>query len=95
MSEVTALVAMSVGWAVVVALGAVLALYALRSYRKTHTRPMLFLGAGFAVLSAGTAVAWFGIYFTFYTPEAVSIGCTATLAAGFAIILYALRTRFV
>jgi hypothetical protein len=94
MSEVTDLVVMSVGWAIVVTLGAVLAVYSFRSYRRTKARPMALLGAGFVILSAGTALAWFGAYFTFYTTAAVSIGCTVALASGFALILYALRTRF-
>ncbi len=94
MSEATMLTLMAVGFAIVIALGAILVFYSFRSYRRTGARPMALLGAGFVFLSMGTAASWFGIYFTIQDWWSASLGCVAMLAAGFALIVFGLRTRF-
>jgi hypothetical protein len=95
MSEALTLGWMIVAWAIVVVVGAVLCFYSLRSWRRTGSRPMLLLGLGFVVLSGATAAAWIGLYVAFDDPFTAAIGCTVTLTAGFAMMLYALRLPLV
>lgn len=78
---------------VTMALGLTIAYQAYRGYRRSHSRPMLHLAAGFAIISLGAVIE--GILFdvvglTFHSAGAVA---TAIVAAGMLTVLYALYGR--
>ncbi|MGI0132744.1 MAG: DUF7521 family protein [Thermoplasmata archaeon] len=80
-------------WVGVAVLGGTLSFYALRSGRRTGDRSMVLLGVGFAILALGTTVEWFGVWATWDDLLEASLGCTALMLSGFAVILYALKMR--
>jgi hypothetical protein len=93
LTDLMELAPMIVMWGAVVVLGGLLTFYALKAYRRTHERSMLFLGSGFVLLSAVTAGAWWTIYFTSDNLFMAEVGCTGLMASGFGAILMGLRTR--
>lgn len=80
-------------WAAVVVLGGTLCAYAVRAARRSGDRSMLLLGAGFALLALATAVEWLVVWFTLDDLFVAALGCTALMAAGFGVILVALKMR--
>lgn len=84
---------MIVMWGAVVVLGGLLTFYAVKAYRRTRERSMLFLSAGFVLLSVVTAGAWWAVYLTSDNLFMAEFGCTGLMAAGFGSILFGLRTR--
>ena len=80
-------------WAAVAILGGTLAAYALRSGRRSGDRSMTLLGVGFAFLALATASEWFGVWLLVGSLLLASVGCTALMAAGFGVILFALKFR--
>ena len=84
---------MIVMWGAVVVLGGVLTFYAVKAYRRTRERSMLYLSSGFVLLSAVTAGSWWAIYLTSDNLFMAEVGCTGLMASGFGAILLGLRTR--
>ncbi|MDE1819331.1 MAG: hypothetical protein KGJ23_03305 [Euryarchaeota archaeon] len=66
MSEVVEILALWPLWVLFVALAALggfLVVRAVVAYRSRHSRPMLLLGLGLAVMAIGTPLAWTTMYF--------------------------------
>ena len=82
-----------VGWILVIALGAVVSLYGIRVYRRSHERSMAFLASGFLLISMAAGVTWFGLWLSGENLAVCEMGSTAFMAGGFGSILYSLRTR--
>jgi hypothetical protein len=77
----------------IVALGAVICFYAFRNYRRTQSRSMAFLGIGFLLISAGSALSWWGFWSLGWSAVECQLGTVSVSTAGFVAIIYALRTR--
>lgn len=80
-------------WTAVAILGGTLAVYALRAGRRSGDRSMTLLGVGFAFLALATASEWFGVWLLVGSLLWASLGCTALMASGFGVILFALKFR--
>jgi len=77
----------------IVLLGAVICYYAFRNYSRTRSRAMAFLGIGFLLISAGSALSWWGFWALGLSPIECQLGTVSVSTAGFVSIIYALRTR--
>ncbi|HXQ49208.1 MAG TPA: hypothetical protein VN842_05490 [Thermoplasmata archaeon] len=77
----------------IVVLGSIICYYAFRNYSRTHQRSMAFLGIGFILISAGSALSWWGFWSIGWTAVECQLGTVAVSTAGFVSIIYALRTR--
>lgn len=78
----------------VLLVGAGIAYASLRAYARTHDASIAIMGAGFAVVTVGAAVA--GIIYELVTHDLLAawISSAALEAAGFSLILYSiLRPR--
>jgi hypothetical protein len=84
---------MVVLWTVVAVLGGLVAAYAFLAWRSRRSPPMLALGLGLLLLSVGPALEWVGMYLYSDDLYATSMGCAVVLAAGFACLLVAARSR--
>jgi amino acid transporter len=77
----------------IVLLGAIICYYAFRNYRQTQSRSMAFLGIGFLLISAGSALSWWGFWAMGLSAIECQLGTVGVSTAGFVAIIYALRTR--
>jgi len=77
----------------IVALGAIICFYAFRNYSRTHARSMAFLGIGFLLISAGSALSWWGFWSLGWSAVECQLGTVTVSTAGFVAIIYSLRTR--
>ncbi len=80
-------------WTIAVIAGAVLSFHSLRSWSRSRSRPMLLLAVGVLLLSVAAAVAWVIGYDLTDNPDAPSMMSAAFSAAGFLVLIYAMRTR--
>jgi len=80
-------------WIIVIALGAVVSLYAYRAYRTNRTRSMRFLASGLVLLSGAAGFTWLALWWSGMDPMVCELGSTGVSAAGFGSVLYSLRTR--
>ena len=79
--------------ALIASLGAVVVYYAFRIYLREHQRAMAFLGVGFLLVSAGSALSWWWFWFSGWDAVACQLGTVGVSTAGFVSIIYALRSR--
>ncbi len=81
---------LSVAQGLILIFGAVVVFYALRAYFRTRSKAMLFLGLGFAFVTAGAAIA--GILFNVVGEDLTTVESVqaASQAVGFFIIVYSL-----
>jgi Kef-type K+ transport system membrane component KefB len=77
----------------IVLLGAVIGYYAFRNYQRTQSRSMAFLGIGFLLISAGSAVSWWGFWALGWSAIECQLGTVGVSTVGFVAIIYSLRTR--
>ncbi len=84
---------MIVLWGVVAGLGAVVAAYAFLAWQREHSKPMLGLSIGLALLSIGPAVSWIGLYGLYDNIYTASTVCAGFLASGFVALLVSVRVR--
>jgi amino acid transporter len=91
--EYTGLPELVVITGLIVVLGAIVCYYAFRNYQRDHQRSMAFLGIGFLLISAGSALSWWGFWSLGWTAIECQLGTVAVSTAGFVSIIYALRTR--
>jgi hypothetical protein len=91
--EYDALWIMLAAWVLVIALGAIVSLYAVRVWQKSHERSMGFLALGFVFVSVAAGVTWFGLWFAGQNLAICELGSTGFMAGGFGSILYSLKTR--
>lgn len=77
----------------IVVLGTLIAYQAYRGYRRNDSRRMLFVAAGFVLITIGEVIQ--GILFEFFTLPVLEAGLPASLfvVAGLCSILYALYAR--
>ena len=77
----------------IVVLGTLIAYQAYRGYRRNDSRRMLFVAAGFVLITIGEVIQ--GVLFEFFTFPVLEAGLPASLfvVAGLCSILYALYAR--
>ena len=80
-------------WALIIALGAAIAVVALRAARPAPSRSFLLLGLGFLLISVVAGVLWVGIYYALDDPVMADIGACGAMAAGFAAVLASVLVR--
>ena len=75
---------------VIVLLGAVLVYLGLKGYRRSHSKDMIFLALGFALVTAGSMAA--GILFEFLGFQLVDVDIveSAMVVAGFGSLIYSI-----
>ena len=78
---------------IIVLLGAIICYYAFRNYQKTQSRSMAFLGIGFLLISAGSALSWWGFWALGWSAIECQLGTVGVSTSGFVAIIYSLRTR--
>jgi hypothetical protein len=80
-------------WAVIVALGAVIAVYAIRASRSARSRSLLLLGVGFLFISVAAGALWIGLYSWGSDPMMADIGACAAMVIGFGAVLSSVLVR--
>ena len=80
-------------WAVIIALGVVVSIVALRAARPNRSRSFLLLGVGFLLISVVAGVLWMGIYYAIDDPVMADIGACGAMATGFAAVLASVMVR--
>lgn len=94
MSENYAALAMVLAsWVLIIALGAIVSVYAIRAWRQSHERSMGFLSLGLVFISVAAGVTWYGLWFAGQGLEVCELGSTGFMVGGFGSILYSLKTR--
>ena len=76
--------------AIIVVLGIVIVYFAVRGYRKTKSKSLLFLALGFLIVTVGAVAA--GVLFELLNYDIVTVEAiqAATTVVGFLVIVYSI-----
>jgi hypothetical protein len=80
-------------WGVIIALGAAVAVVALRAARPSGSRSFRLLGIGFLLISVVAGALWVGIYIAVQDPVMADVGACGAMATGFAAVLASVMIR--
>jgi hypothetical protein len=80
-------------WSVAAVLGGIVGYFSLQSWRRQRGRAMASLSAGFLLVSVGSAVTWFSMYFAGAGLFWCDTGSTSVMAGGLGCVAYSLATR--
>lgn len=92
MSEVVELVYLTALWGGVALLGGLVGYYSLKAWRSSRERTFGYLGAGILACSVAASVSWIALYLMGENLWVCETGSTGFMLAGFAVILYAVRS---